>query len=225
MILWRNKKRIKTRELNPDEILLDIHNLPAFDVQQFEGRMEKAIPKKSFKILLIVMLSCALVFVFRLGQLQIVRGAFYATRSEQNSLDHIPVFADRGLIYDRNGVELAWNTIGDESVPTFREYYKKHGFSSLLGYVSYPAKDRNGFFWRDRVLGKDGIEKDFDLRLAGQNGKQIVETSVTGEIFSGSVVENPVQGESITLSIDARVQEILFEGIKSLAEKSGYVGV
>lgn len=224
-MFWRRSKRkIRTRELNPDEILLDIHNLPAFDVQQFEGRMEKAIPKRSLRILFSVMVVFALVFVVRLGYLQIVRGAYYATKSEQNSLDHIPVFADRGVIYDRNGVELAWNSIGDETVPTFREYYKKEGFASLLGYISYPAKDRNGNFWRDRIIGKDGVEKDFDEKLAGKNGKQIIETSVAGEIFSGSVVENPVQGENIVLSIDARIQEILYEGVKSLAERSGYVG-
>lgn len=224
-MLWRrNKKRIKTRELHPDEILLDVSNLPAFNVQQFEGRMEKAIPKKSLQTLFFVMLFVALIFVVRLGQLQIVRGAHYATKSEQNSLDHIPVFADRGLIYDRNGVELAWNSIGDETVPTVREYYKHEGFASLLGYISYPAKDSNGFFWRDRIIGKDGVEKDFDLQLAGQNGKQIIETSVTGEIFSGSVVEEPVQGDNVVLSVDARVQEVLFQGIKALAERSGYVG-
>jgi hypothetical protein len=40
------KKRIR-REIDPDEIFLDSKNLPNFNTQQFEGRIEKAISKKS----------------------------------------------------------------------------------------------------------------------------------------------------------------------------------
>ncbi len=224
MIWWRGKKKYQVYKIDPDEILIDSHNLPSFDTQQFEGRVERAISKRSLNILFAFVIFISLFFIGRLGQIQIVKHEFYAKRSEQNSLDHIPVFADRGVVYDRNGVELIWNSLGNEDVPTFREYIKKEGFSSLLGYVSYPAKDNNGNFWRERIVGKDGIEKDFDLELAGKNGKRLIETSVSGNILSGSVVEYPTPGDNVYLSIDARVQETLFNGIKSLAERSGYVG-
>jgi len=222
---WRrNKKSFRHLELNPDEILLDVHNLPAFNTQQFEGRMERAIPKKSLWKLFGVFIFVAVCFSVRLGYLQLARANYYQTKSEQNSLDHIPVFADRGVIYDRNGVELAWNSIGNEDVPTFREYIKAEGFASILGYVSYPAKDKKGILWQDRVIGKDGIEKELDTALAGKNGTQLIETTVEGDILPGSLIEEPLQGDNITLSLDARVQETLFTGIKTLAEQSGYVG-
>jgi penicillin-binding protein 2 len=170
------------------------------------------------------MIVGALFFVGRLGFLQIAKSAYYEQKSENNSLNHIAVFADRGVIYDRNGVELAWNTLGDDVVPTFRNYISQSGYASLLGYVSYPAKDSKGKFWQTRTIGKDGVEKQFDTDLAGQNGTQLVETDVNGNTISQGLIEDPVQGKNISLSIDSRVQSTLFDGIKALAEQSGYVG-
>ena len=225
-MVWKRNTRKKKRviELHPDEILLDVNNLPAFDRQQFEGRMEKPLTKQSFGVLLGVMVVIAVFFVGRLGILQIVHAQYYEKKSEQNSLNHIAVFADRGVIYDRNGVELAWNTPGNDVVPTFRNYITQGGFASLLGYVSYPAKDSQGRFWQTRTIGKDGIEKQFDTDLAGQNGTQLVETDVSGKTVSESTIEDPVQGKNISLSINSQVESTLYSGIKALAEQSGYVG-
>lgn len=223
-MVWKRRKRRKITELNPDEILLDVNNLPEFDRQQFEGRMEKPIAKQSFQGLFFVMVIVALFFVGRLGFLQLAKGAFYEKKSEQNSLDHIAVFADRGVIYDRTGTELAWNTPGNETVPAFRDYIPQPGFATLLGYVSYPAKDSKGHFWQTRTIGKDGIEKQFDTDLAGQNGTQLIETNVTGKTVAESIIEDPVEGKNISLSIDSRVQQTLYNGIQALAEQSGYVG-
>ncbi len=224
MVWKRSRKKQRGAELHPDEILLDINNLPQFDRQQFEGRMEQALSKRSFRNLFIVMMVVALFFVGRLGFLQIAHSAYYEQKSENNSLNHIAVFADRGVIYDRNGVELAWNTLGNDVVPTFRNYIPEGGFASLLGYVSYPAKDAKGKFWQTRTMGKDGVEKQFDTELAGQNGTQLIETDVNGNTISQGLIEDPVQGKNISLSIDSRVQSTLYNGIKDLAEKSGYVG-
>ncbi len=223
-MVWKRKKRRRVVELHPDEILLDVNNLPEFDRQQFEGRMEQPIAKRSFNMLFGVMVIVGLFFVGRLGFLQIAKSQYYEKKSEQNSLDHIAVFADRGVIYDRNGVELAWNAPGNDVVPTFRDYIAKSGFASMLGYVSYPAKDSKGHFWQTRTIGKDGIEKEFDADLAGQNGTQLIETDVNGNTVSASTIEDPVEGKNISLSIDSRVQETLYNGIQALAEQSGYVG-
>jgi penicillin-binding protein 2 len=119
---------------------------------------------------------------------------------------------------------LVWN-VRDESIGlTKRSYIKNHGFSSLLGYVSYPAKDKSGNFWQERTIGKDGVEKEFDIALSGTNGKKLVESDVAGNIVSEGLVETPIQGDNLTLSIDSRIQESLYRGILQLAEQSGYVG-
>ncbi len=223
MIRFGNKKR-KIVELHPDEILLDVRNLPAFDRQQFEGRLERPITKRSLSALMYVIVIVAVCFVGRLGHLQIARAQYYSTKSEQNRLDHTPILADRGLIYDRNGVELAWNTIDQTDGSTMRSYIQKAGFANLIGYVSYPAKDASGKFWQFQTVGKDGIEQQFNKILAGKNGTNLVETNVAGVVTAQNTIELPEQGTNLTLTIDARIQESLAEGIKALAAKSGYVG-
>lgn len=223
-MIYRRHKKVITTELHPDEILLDVHNLPSFDRQQFEGQLEQPISKRSLSLMFAFTVLVGGLFISRLVYLQIVKHNFYAQKSENNSLDTIPIFADRGVIYDRNGVELVWN-VRDEIIGlTKRAYTKAGGFSNVLGYVSYPAKDQKGNFWQDRTLGKDGVEKEFDTKLAGTNGKKLVESDVAGNIVSEGSIEPSIQGDNINLSIDSRIQEALHGGIKSLALQSGYVG-
>lgn len=224
-MIWKRKtKRRKVLELYPDEILLDVRNIPDFNTQQFEGRIERPISKRSFSVLLGIMIVVASLFVVRLGALQIVQADSYREKSEQNSLDHTPVFADRGIIYDRNGVELAWNNSAGGDAAATRSYIAKPGFAALLGYVSYPTKDEKGKYWQLRTIGKDGVEQEFDERIAGTNGTTLVETDVSGKVLSQSMIDAPAQGANLSLSIDARVQEALSGGIAKLMESSGYVG-
>ena len=224
-MVWRRRnKKIKVDELNPDEIIMDVHNLPSFDRQQFEGQIERPISKRSLSALSAIIFLVAGIFVFRLAYIQIAKHDFYTQKSEQNSFDAIPLFADRGVIYDRYGTELVWNTRDEQNQITRRSYTDAHGFASLLGYVSYPAKDEKGKFWQEKTIGKDGAEKEFDTALAGVNGRKLVESNVAGDIISEGAIEPPIRGENIYLSIDSRVQEALYKGIKALAEQSGYVG-
>ena len=223
-MVHRRRKKIITKELHPDEILLDVHNLPSFDRQQFEGQLEQPISKRSLSLMFVFIIAVGVLFISRLVYLQISQHGYYTVKSEQNSLDSIPLFADRGVIYDRNGVELVWN-VRDESIDlTKRSYTKAHGFANILGYVSYPAKDQKGFFWQERTIGRDGAEKEFDTLLAGINGKKLVESDVLGNIVSEGSFVAPVQGDNIILSIDSRIQETLYSGIQALAQQSGYVG-
>lgn len=223
-MVWRKNKKVITKELYPDEILLDVHNLPSFDRQQFEGQLERPIAKWALRVLFASIIFITIIFSLRLVYVQLIQGKEYARKSEQNSLDSVPLFADRGLIYDRNGVELVWNVVDEAIGLTKRAYTTAHGFASVIGYVSYPAKDTKGKFWQERTVGKDGIEKEFDIALAGTNGKKLVESDVSGNIISEGAIVSPRSGENITLSIDSRIQEALYGGIKALAERSGYIG-
>ncbi len=223
-MMKRKAKKIEVFELHPDELLLDVHNLPAFDKQQFEGRVERPIPKRSLKAILVAVFAVMGIFSIRLFYLQIIRHDFYALRSTINSVETVPIFADRGVIYDRHNNELAWNTIDVEGGRTVRKYTHLEGFANFLGYVSYPAKDTNDRFWRTRTIGKDGMEKEYDQDLAGQNGTRIVEVAVDGTVVSGGLIERPIQGKNITLAIDSRLQNLLFKEIESLALRAGFVG-
>lgn len=222
-----NHKRIK-RDIAPDEIFLDSKNLPNFNTQQFEGRLEKPIPKRSIYFLGSFFLFMAIVFMWHVGILQIAKGEAYSKKSENNTLTKQPIFADRGLIYDRKNSLLAWNTWDKTDINKFsspaRSYISKSGFGLLLGYVSAPAKDSSGNYWQDSFIGKDGIEKSYNTNLTGTNGVRITETDVAGLVQSENTVSQPKAGDNITLSIDARIQEQMYKSIASMASSVSFSG-
>jgi penicillin-binding protein 2 len=221
-----NKRKKSVEEIYPDEIFLDSENLPDFDVHQFEGRIEKPISLTTIVSLSIVFLLFLVVIVGRAWLLQGEDGAVYAAKSEANRLRETVLFAERGAIYDRSGEKLAWNKLSEGADDSFsiRVYTKDPGFSHVLGYVKYPAKDKYGVYYRTDFQAVDGVEKYFDSTLSGTHGIKITETDALGVTQSESTVRQSANGENLTLSIDARLQKKLFEAIQSLARRVGFTG-
>lgn len=239
MNLHRKKRKIHPRhwnkEIAPDEIFLDSKNLPQFNVQQFEGRIERPIGKHAIAFLGIFFLAVGALFIGRAWFLQVAQGDVYAKRSENNRLEHIPIFAKRGIIYDRNKKELAWNSFeagsllaatgtaqaGDISK---RSYITEDGFGHILGYVSYPSKDSKGFFYQEEFIGKNGVEKTYNDLLAGENGIKLIEVDALGNVQSESSIRPPADGKDLVLSIDSRVQAKLYQITKQTAAERGFIG-
>lgn len=213
------KKTYEEAEVDPDEIFLDSQNLPQFDTQQFEGRIEKAIPKTTIGAVGIICLLAFLILGSNIGMLQIAKGASFRERSENNRLKQIPFFGDRGVVYDRNNVELAWNAPD-------RFYTSIPGHSLLLGYTGRPnEKEVNDEGYNpEELIGKSGVEKAFNKELRGTSGIKIVEEDAGGNIRSESIYEPPQNGEPLTLSIDSRVQSKLYQSIESVAKDRGFSG-
>jgi len=219
------KNKIKNRNffVEPDEIFLDSKNLQNFNRQQFEGRIEKAISKKTILYLGIFFIISGIMFSTRLWYLQIQKGESYLTRSENNTLEKQIIFADRGIIYDRNKKELVWNKKGDDADFPVRSYLSP-GFSHLLGYVSYPMKDKTGNYWQSEFVGKDGLEKQYADLLKGENGSKIVEMDAHKEIHSENIVNAPKRGTDLITTVDSRIQSELFTLIKNLSERNSFNG-
>ena len=114
IFFWRKGRR-RNHEIAPDEVLLDSSNLPNFDTTQFEGRLGKPISLVALYVTGGAFILGLLLFLFKASQLQIVNGEEYFGRSENNILRPIPVFAGRGVLFDRNGIILAWNAPGTDS--------------------------------------------------------------------------------------------------------------
>jgi len=168
------------------------------------------------------------IFVGQVANLQIIKGEAYFKKSENNTLNKQPIFADRGLIYDRNKVLLSWNEwdktdLNKMSSPK-RSYYNFPGFSLLLGYVSAPAKDSSGRYWQDNFIGKDGVESFYNTKLTGTNGVRITETDVKGAVQSENIVLPPKAGQDIVLSIDAKIQKKMYESISNMAQNVNFSG-
>jgi len=233
-MIRKNKLKNKNSFVEPDEIFLDSKNLQNFDRQQFEGRIERPISKKTILVLGILFLIFTGIFGARLFYLQIQKGEAYFSRSQNNMLEETIIFTDRGIIYDRNKKELTWNKkenittdlpIGSSAAnyPSTRTYLSP-GFSHLLGYVSYPAMDKSGNYWQGEFVGKDGLEKQYNDILKGENGSKIIETDALRRVYSENIVNTPKQGNDLITTIDARIQGELFTLIKNLSADRTFTG-
>lgn len=216
-------RKYRSPLVEPDEIFLDAKNLPEFDTQQFEGTIESPISRRSLGAVGIVFLLIVLVFGGRLWKLQITESERYQKLAANNSLSSEPIFASRGNMYDRNGVPLAWNdTKTDEAPWGKRMYIQSAGFSHILGYIGYPAKDSSGNYWQKELIGKDGAEKAFNGALNGINGSTIIERDIAGERQGGAIVDQPQAGENITLTIDSRLQAEMYKNLVAYQSQFGY---
>lgn len=220
-----SKQKIKNANffVEPDEIFLDSKNLQNFDRQQFEGRIEKPISKKTIIFLGLFFVLFLGGFSTRLGYLQIQKGEAYLDRSQNNVLEKQIIFSDRGIIYDRNKEELAWNKKVSD-LPTTVRTYLAPGFSHLLGYVSYPMQDKSGNYWQSEFVGKDGLEKQYNQPLKGENGSKIVEIDARKVVHSENIVNAPKRGVDLITTIDSRLQKELFTLIKNLSESNSFSG-
>lgn len=204
------RRKIKNYHINPDEIFLDDSNLPSLNTHQFEGRIEKPISKTAILITALTFLLIGGAFLLRIGYLQAMVGGSYAERSKNNSLRHTVIMPARGIIYDRNMVELAWNK-------PERTYITEPGFSHLLGYLGYPTEQEalaTTTFADKEQIGRAGAEKVFDDLLGGQKGVRIEEVDVRGNVVSDSSLKQAASGQSVNLSIDSRLQTKFFQIIK-----------
>ncbi len=230
--ITRNFRRQRRGEIDPDEIFLDSSNLPKFDTDQFEGRLEQPISRKTIFILSVLFFIVGGVFLSRFWVLQISRGEAFAIRSEANRLRHTDIFSNRGVIFDRNGVELASNTKYEieekdkEGETDFakRVYAPIKGIAHVVGYVKYPSKDSSGFYFRDSYIGEDGVEKQYNDLLSGKNGDRIVETDARGNVQSQSIVRPPEDGKSLTLTIDSRLNDQIYQIMQKSSDEYGFTG-
>ncbi|HUO50520.1 MAG TPA: penicillin-binding transpeptidase domain-containing protein [Candidatus Paceibacterota bacterium] len=226
--MFRNR-RYRSYEIAPEEIFLDSSNLPAHEKSQFEGRVERPMSRRAIFGVGIVFSIIAVVFSARAFNLQVAHGATYADISLNNSLNSNIIFAQRGIIYDRTGKELAWNsapiTDGTTTRPyALRQYISDPGFSLLLGFVTYPKADQSGVWWREHYAGVEGIEQSFNDELEGVNGASMTETDAHGKIVQQNIVTPPQNGQNLTLSIDADVQKELYKDLVAGAHVDGFVG-
>jgi len=223
--IFKRRRRIGRYEIDPDEVLLDASNLPSFDTDQFEGRLERPIGKRALFFLSTIFLLLGAGFLFRLFDLQVVNGSEYKNLSENNTLSHIPIFPERGVIYDRNNLLLAWNESADDDQEfPDRVYRALDGIAHVVGYVSYPKKDSSGRYYELEFTGKAGIEREYQNDLSGNIGTKISETDVHGNVTSESLMQPPENGTNITLTIDAELTSALYGYIHDLARDIGFQG-
>jgi penicillin-binding protein 2 len=221
----RRARRAATLGFDPDEVMIDAENLAGFDAARPEGRLELPLSRATLATLGALAVLFVVGFSARLGYLQIARGEAYALRAESNRIEEEVIFAERGTIVDRNGVPLAWNEPLSPDRPwRRREYFESPGFATLLGYVSYPKLDSSGNLTETEIKGLAGVERSYDRALAGENGALLVEVDARGEVVSDGTAQPAAHGQSVTLSVDSRLQGALADALAKVVDERGFVG-
>ncbi len=234
-------------------------------------------------------LTLIAIVLLRLLYLQVWRHDYYQTLAESNRISIVPIVPNRGLILDRNGVEMAHNYSGytleitpnkvpvstdatieelgalvpiaprdkkrfkkllaeshnlesvvirnrlsDEEVARFaaqqyrfpgveikarllRDYPFGDKASHLLGYIGrinetdvdqLEENDLAANYRGSDYIGKTGLEQSYENELHGTTGIEQVEVDSAGRAVRLLSRTAPISGNTLVLSIDAKLQEI-----------------
>jgi len=197
-----------------------------------------------------------MLLVGRLAELQLIFGAKNRALAEGNRIRRIELPSPRGVIYDRQGVELTrnvplyrtavrregvvvgWQAIDREEAMRLesrgeveelredvgREYLFGPALAHVLGYLGEVNEEEvsGGGYKIGDLIGRTGIEQQYDSRLRGKPGGKLVEVDAAGKQIRQMGVVEPTVGEELQLTIDAKLSEVAF---KALGGKSGAVVV
>ncbi|GAB1454975.1 MAG: penicillin-binding protein 2 [Spirochaetia bacterium] len=110
-----------------------------------------------------------------------------------------------------------------------RNYLESGSFSHIIGYVGDISRDElkiyyNRGYQTGDIIGKAGIERQYDNVLRGTDGRQFKTVDVKGRRIDAATrdVDPPLMGKNIVLTID-RATQILAE--KALGERIGSIVV
>ena len=146
---------------------------------------------------------CFIILWFRLFQLQVVKGNEITRLASENRIKIIKVPALRGVIYDRNAKVLVRNR------PEGRDYLYGDVLAHVSGYIGEVSPDelKDSSYQPGDIVGKMGVEKQYDKFLRGKDGGILVETDVNGKVSREIKKIVAKEGQSLTLTIDIDLQK------------------
>ena len=197
-------------------------------------------------LLLVCIILFPGLLLFKLIGLQLVEGNYYRLLSDSNRIRTTIVHAPRGVIFDRQGKPLVYNMPGfrikednktvqltsgqalpllakgkQVEVDSLRQYPQASHLAHVLGYIGQITEEELkqpafSTYRIDDIVGKMGIEQSYESVLRGVDGKQLSEVDATGKIVRKLGQTDPTPGENITLSIDSKLHDAAYAGLKDI---------
>lgn len=113
---------------------------------------------------------------------------------------------------------LAGLAKGDTNIAydSLREYPYKDAIAHVLGYIGQVSEgdlktSEYANYSADALIGKTGIEEEYQNLLRGKDGKQLVEVDAYGGKVRPLGQTDPIAGADITLTLDARLQQAVYK--------------
>lgn len=101
-------------------------------------------------------------------------------------------------------------------VDSLRQYIYKDVLAHVLGYTGELSEEeisqKKNYNLGDRV-GRTGIEEQYEDILRGKDGKELYEVDALGSVLRPLGRQEPVNGNSVNLSIDIDIQNRAFESL------------
>ncbi len=106
-------------------------------------------------------------------------------------------------------------------IDSLREYPYKEAFSHVLGFLGQISEDELKIpFFKDYnltdLIGKEGIEREYEGILKGAEGKRLIEEDSTGREIRVLGQTEPIAGRDITLTLDLDLQLASFKAMEKV---------
>ena len=105
---------------------------------------------------------------------------------------------------------------------------RTYGYGTLashtVGYIGRITQDEldkseEGEYKNDDYVGKTGIEGLFEKYLKGTDGTEEIEMSVDGTVTGSTITQDAIQGSTIVLTLDAKLQEVAEKALENNINK------
>ncbi len=125
------------------------------------------------------------------------------------------------LISQDEAIRLIAKGEKDLEIDSLRDYPEKESMAHLLGYLGQVSEnelknsDFAGYKSGD-VVGKIGIEREYEKFLKGVDGKQLAEIDSSGKIIRKLGETDPIPGKNITLTVDSDLQKRAYNAMSKV---------
>ncbi|MBU4057284.1 hypothetical protein KJ695_05265, partial [Patescibacteria group bacterium] len=165
-----------------------------------------------------------LFLVGRLIELQVIKGDYFRSLSENNRIKRVVIPAPRGLILARGGEILVGNR------GYIRDYPLGEAFGHVSGYLGEvgpgevgkadPVCFEKGARRLGSLVGRGGLEEQYNCFLSGVDGEEVIEVDTLGRMVRILGRKDPVPGGDIKTNIDYKLQ---IKSAQAMKEKKGAV--
>ncbi|MEK7111139.1 MAG: penicillin-binding transpeptidase domain-containing protein, partial [Patescibacteria group bacterium] len=156
------------------------------------------------------MMSVLGVVLARMAVLTVFRGNELRRRADENRILIRKIPAPRGIIFDRNSKALTRN------VPEGRTYPFGNNFPHLVGFVSEVSEEEiknDPSLNPGDIIGKSGLERQYDKSLRGIDGAELIEVDANGNLLGVLEEQLPQPGEDIYTYLDVDLQIAMTESL------------
>lgn len=210
-----------TRTVQKADVEIKLLNDPAFVAPQVEdGRLVKAEPRKVFFPDLEQQLPLA-------GLVALIKRAVTIERQGSAS-DPVPILdgVDRIRAFEVSEESFRIPAVRVNQVP-IRQYIYGELLSHVLGFMGpIPAAlaadyKESGYNDPNEKVGLNGLEYSYQDEMRGTPGLRFVERDILGtDVRVVGPVREPVPGWNLNLSIDLRLQRVMYDALKEAKDSS-----